>query len=92
MPDIPGDDLSLPNITFGQPQEIPSGKKQPTTEEPQRSTVHVFKPVQKASTSRGHDTESAIELKSEIKQTCKILPELREQLIKDTNRHYHPDM
>ena len=54
--------------------------------------MHVFKPVQKTSTSRGHDTESAIELKSEIKQTSKILPELREQLIKDTNRHYYPDI
>ena len=36
--------------------ETPSGKKQPTTEEPQPSTVHVCKLVQKASTSRGHDT------------------------------------
>ena len=36
------------------------------------STVDVFKPVQKASTSRDHDTESAIEFKSEIKQTSKF--------------------
>ena len=71
LPDIPGDDsdsrnLSLPNITFGEPQGIPSSEKnQPVKKEPQpnSSSLHVSEPVQKASTS--HDPESAIETTSQ---------------------------